>query len=242
VSREQRLQCSMCEKVRSHEKWAMIRWIALLQCFEYLSHLQRHQLSHLNIREHACPLCRAKFVQKAHLARHLSRRHALRQPAVMENEHDGDEEGTQQLTDRLPDATSETATTSNHTGIGSTPAAEHRIIFCIECAQQVESHWHLRRHVKVSSPYSLLYLLQAVHRRVFACPQCSLTFASNLDYRLHRDSHDVNRVFACADCGRRFPRRCDLDVHEKTHSRLGTLLCVVCDAVFVQRVQVTHAL
>lgn len=86
----------------------------------HLSHLQRHQSSHLNAREFECCHCGKAFVQKVHLNTHLKWTH-----------HITEEEGPLSLSAE-----------------GKVPTASG--FACELCNTSFRSLWHLNRHKNVS--------------------------------------------------------------------------------------------
>ncbi|VDM37868.1 unnamed protein product [Toxocara canis] len=97
----------------------------LLQTFIYLSQLRRHQMSHLNVREHECAHCAAKFVQRTHLLTHIARKHVAE-----------------------PTADQKCLQPCVSSGLTAETDAASRLkrVQCTECAALFESQWHLTRH------------------------------------------------------------------------------------------------
>lgn len=193
------LSCSMCSKK-----------------FTYLSHLQRHQLSHLNVREFECPHCATRFVQKAHLDLHVSRKHSHLSASCLSTGH--------YTNDHL---TSNFTTVPSRIPPGRSPESVACRVFCVHCGASFETRWHLARHQT------------SCHSKT-ACKKCGETVLSAEFARIHCTRNDPSRRHHCCSCPKTFARLCDLRIHEQTHSREGTLLCVLCNSVFIQRTQLNR--
>ncbi|PIC34207.1 hypothetical protein B9Z55_013930 [Caenorhabditis nigoni] len=178
------LKCSMCEKV-----------------FPRLSHLQRHQMTHLNVRNYTCDFCDEKFVQKAHLTRHLSRKHA-------------NEEGVEvewiacNKCGKLFKTTYEMKFHRRNV---------HELHRCKRCQEVIEGgNDSLRQHhIRCRSKQKM-------------CDHCGASFTRPADLVAHQTACLKKVALICVPCETFFKQRVELDRHvKKLHYRSAK--CKNCD-------------
>nr|ACI49121.1 hypothetical protein Cbre_JD14.009 [Caenorhabditis brenneri] len=180
----QPLKCSMCDKV-----------------FTRVSHLQRHQMIHLNVRNYACCFCDEKFVQKAHLTRHVTRKHA-------------DDAGIEVKW-----------IACNKCGhLFKTPyevkvhkRTVHELHRCKKCKKVIEAgNDGLRQH----------HIRCRNKEKV--CEHCQASFDRPADLAVHQISCLKKVAFMCTPCSSFFKQRVELDRHiKKFHFR--SIKCSKCE-------------
>lgn len=177
------LKCSMCDRV-----------------FPRLSHLQRHQMTHLNVKNYACNFCEEKFVQKAHLTRHITRKHA----------EESGEEVQWTACDKCGQVFKTTYEMKAHR---RTSHALHR---CKKCKEVIEvkndglRQHHIRCRDKEKSCH------------------CGASFTRPVDLRAHQTVCLKKVAFICIPCKSFFKQRTEIDRHiKKFHFRSEK--CTKCD-------------
>uniref|UniRef100_A0A0N5AYG3 Zinc finger protein n=1 Tax=Syphacia muris TaxID=451379 RepID=A0A0N5AYG3_9BILA len=178
------LACSMCSKR-----------------FLHLSHLQRHQLSHLNVREYECPMCSKAFVQKVHLDAHLKWTHH-----------------------------STTAVTCSPSSSNSSTLTVKPSLTCKICKVEFRSKWHLNRHNQrrhlfiecdlcneVFESVEMARAHKATHdiEKSLVCKTCLRRFSRLCDLRTHEFVHSRQGTFLCVVCNSVFIQRTQLIRHLK---------------------------
>ncbi|VDK45522.1 unnamed protein product [Anisakis simplex] len=242
------LSCSMCSK-----------------SFLYLSQLCRHQLSHLNVREHECAHCWAKFVQKSHLEMHIARKHA----AVAEaGNRRVDAERTTTIASTLTVSSSSSSSSDDcdsasditHPDNQETVVAIQRSSYKTTTDSEEASTSHPNKSNNLTEALSttvvpgqprilcIFYnLFMSRNHTKWKCWKCGQQFVSKSLFYEHMDRHDPSRIHQCTICQRRYDRwfysiarfrgATELKTHEQSHSGRGTFLCVRCNAIFIQRTQ-----
>ncbi|CAA21647.1 C2H2-type domain-containing protein [Caenorhabditis elegans] len=165
------LKCSMCDKV-----------------FPRLSHLQRHQMTHLNVRNYSCTFCEEKFVQKSHLTRHVSRKHS-NAPGV---------EVDWTACDKCGQLFKTTYEMRIHR------QTYHELHKCKQCQEVIEAGSDgLRKHHMQCRKYSNV------------CDECGASFSRPADLVSHETSCLKKFAFVCKPCDSYFRQRVQLDRHIK---------------------------
>uniref|UniRef100_A0A914UVV8 C2H2-type domain-containing protein n=1 Tax=Plectus sambesii TaxID=2011161 RepID=A0A914UVV8_9BILA len=158
--------CSMCGKT-----------------FRYLSHLQRHQLTHLEMREHACPLCKQTFVQKDHLKRHLAAKHS-------------DGQSTKQFP--CPRCQREKAFPTQWELQRHLDSVHPTLLTCTQCDDsfifETQEAWQSHKETHTG-------------RRQFQCDRCGRGFHQRCDLDAHTAAHDRLGRFQCVACELAFVQR-----------------------------------
>ncbi|CAI2349965.1 unnamed protein product [Caenorhabditis sp. 36 PRJEB53466] len=193
------LKCSMCDKT-----------------FPRLSHLQRHQMTHLNVRNFACAFCDEKFVQKAHLTRHVARKHP--------NEC-GQTRSEWFACKKCGKLIATLFELNRH------QKTAHRLLRCKKCSEVIEGHEAiLRRHQMMCRNESNI------------CAQCGASFARPADLKAHQTTCLNKVAFVCVPCEEYFKQRVQLDRHiNRLHFRSAK--CSKCELVTESPVQnARHAL
>ncbi|EFO93835.1 hypothetical protein CRE_12759 [Caenorhabditis remanei] len=161
------LKCSMCDKV-----------------FPRLSHLQRHQMTHLNVRDYSCDYCDEKFVQKAHLTRHLSRKHS----------NESGVEVNWIACDKCGNLFKTTYEMKIHR------RTVHELHRCKRCREIIESgNDGLRQH----------YI--RCRDREKMCEHCGASFSRKADLTAHQTSCLKKVAFVCIPCESFFKQRVEVE-------------------------------
>ncbi|CAI4224490.1 unnamed protein product [Auanema sp. JU1783] len=197
------LKCSMCGKA-----------------FPRISHLQRHQVTHLNIREFKCPFCKLQFVQKAHLIRHVSRFHATEDIKSL-NDFISTKRIKKEKEKMTPnDQSFSMPSTSSDTSTFCGSLLEY--FLCFRCGQLFDNRFDLTRHLKIT-------------HKPLVCHHCNLIFYGIESLKLH-ELKTRNLFYKC-HCGSSFNKKDTFDRHQDACAGKGTFICMECGQVFVQRTQ-----
>ncbi|XP_042285491.1 zinc finger and BTB domain-containing protein 49-like isoform X4 [Thunnus maccoyii] len=98
---------------------------------------------------------------------------------------------------------------------------EHRCKYChVTFKTKVDKITHEQIHLTQGKPYK--------------CPECSETFATNKDRRIHLKDHGGPRKFKCNICDIEFVSLLNLQRHEVVHTGLKPFKCSVCQRGFNQ--------
>uniref|UniRef100_A0A8R1I0F3 C2H2-type domain-containing protein n=1 Tax=Caenorhabditis japonica TaxID=281687 RepID=A0A8R1I0F3_CAEJA len=179
------LKCSMCDKT-----------------FPRLSHLQRHQMTHLNVRNFACEFCDEKFVQKAHLTRHVTRKHADESSVPV----------TWMLCDRCGKLFKTAYELKRHR------ETVHIRARCRKCGEAVEGNSGMYKH------------MMKCRNESNVCSNCSASFARLADLTAHETSCLKKVAFTCTPCDEYFKQRVQLDRHILSH-HFEPVTCSNCEQI-----------
>ncbi|CAB3406830.1 unnamed protein product [Caenorhabditis bovis] len=188
--------------------------------FPRLSHLQRHQMTHFNVKNFQCDYCHEFFTQKAHLSRHLFRKHEaeFKEKLVEQN---GDAESTHLPFFVCPKCGYLFKTAYE---LDFHRRAAHSAARCDRCLKIVFGIDEMKRHeMKCRNEPNL-------------CSMCGATFNKKSALLIHQNACLKRALFQCVPCGTMFKQRVELDRHfKKLH--FTTEKCKNCAFVYQSPVQ-----
>ncbi|CAD6191228.1 unnamed protein product [Caenorhabditis auriculariae] len=200
--------------------------------FRNISHLRRHQLTHWDLREWGCPFCEDSFVQKAHVLRHIARKHNDEQKdkniekLVVANRRLFEEHEKKNLkTEEKPAVKEEEEVPEEEEEEPPEPANLYISRYlCISCGKTFQTRSDLHRHRKNS-------------HCILKCKRCYEIVHGLMEKRRHEMSCRSG-CHICGKCQARFHRPADLKSHMITCLKMVLFECVACKERFKQRNQV----
>lgn len=206
--------------------------------FPSRAHLKEHEISHSSTQQYQCSVCGQGFKRKNALSKHMRIFHPDGPGSVVCS--CGKVFASKELMEKHKEN-----------------SGQHRLLVCGECGAMYKTQANLESHLllhqgnqeggtawphtchtcqeRFSSRASLNNHIRDIHSTsVFPCPECSKTFRTQKQLRLHglRRHTTGDREFLCPFCSKAFHVLKDLRRHVQTHNPAGTHECPVCHSKF----------